>query len=369
MANPNHGRGGSGGGIFASNLVLTNSTVENNGAGDSVNGGAGGSGGGLSIGGPSTLTNDTLADNAAGSGSTNGTGGAIKVIGSSPVSLANTILASNSVGGNCAGPIIDAGHNLSFDGAGCPAGFATGDPSLGPLQDNGGPTLTMAILLSSAALDQVPPAAGCPATDQRGNARPQGSACDIGAFELAVVARYGLSVSKAGTGSGTVTSSPAGIDCGPSCNAQFDSGTSITLTATPASGSSFAGWSGGGCSGSASCTFVIGADTTVTASFKAKPPPVQNPPNTKISKAKIDSGAGTASFTFKATGGSKAKAATSGFRCALVKKHGKANARFKLCSSPKRYKDLKKGKYTFEVRAFDGAGKDPSPATRKFKIK
>ena len=173
-------------------------------------------------------------------------------------------------------------------------------------------------------------------------------------------ARYGLSVSKSGTGSGTVASSPAGIDCGPSCNAQYDSGTSITLSATPASDSTFAGWSGG-CSGTSTCTFVIGADTTVTASFKAKPP------NTKISKAKIDSGAGTASFTFKATGGSKAKAATSGFRCALVKKHKRA--RFKPCSSPKRYKHLKKGRYTFEVRAFDPAGKDPSPATRKFKIK
>ena len=56
------------------------------------------------------------------------------------------------------------------------------------LQDNGGPTKTLALRAGSPALDKVPPGgAGCTATDQRGIARPQGPACDIGAFELAVV--------------------------------------------------------------------------------------------------------------------------------------------------------------------------------------
>jgi len=67
-----------------------------------------------------------------------------------------------------------------------------------------------------------------------------------------------ITVSKAGTGSGTVTSSPSGINCGGTCTASFTGvGSAITLTATPAAGSTFAGWSGGGtpaCSGTGTCT-------------------------------------------------------------------------------------------------------------------
>ena len=76
-----------------------------------------------------------------------------------------------------------------------------------------------------------------------------------------------LTVSKAGAGSGTVTSSPAGISCGTTCAATFASGTVVTLTATPATGSTFAGWSGGGCSGTGSCAVTLTATTTVTATF------------------------------------------------------------------------------------------------------
>lgn len=80
-----------------------------------------------------------------------------------------------------------------------------------------------------------------------------------------------LTVTKAGTGSGSVTSSPAGIDCGSACAAAFVSGTAVTLTATPAAGSTFTGWSGGGCSGTGTCTVTLTADTTVTATFTLQP--------------------------------------------------------------------------------------------------
>jgi hypothetical protein len=76
-----------------------------------------------------------------------------------------------------------------------------------------------------------------------------------------------LSVSEQGDGKGTVTSSPAGIDCGATCAHIYPQGTSVTLTAAPAAGSIFAGWSGAGCSGTGTCVVAMSADTSVTASF------------------------------------------------------------------------------------------------------
>jgi hypothetical protein len=76
---------------------------------------------------------------------------------------------------------------------------------------------------------------------------------------------FTLTVSKSGTGSGTVTAT--GINCGSDCTETVSSGTSVTLSASPISGSTFAGWSGGGCSGSGSCTVSVSAHTTVTATF------------------------------------------------------------------------------------------------------
>ena len=81
------------------------------------------------------------------------------------------------------------------------------------------------------------------------------------------VVGYTLTVIKSGTGNGTVTSSPAGINCGSDCSESYDQGTSVTLTATAASGSTFTGWSGGGCSGTGTCTVTMNAAMSVTATF------------------------------------------------------------------------------------------------------
>jgi murein peptide amidase A len=78
---------------------------------------------------------------------------------------------------------------------------------------------------------------------------------------------YTLSVTSAGSGSGTVTSSPAGIDCGLTCSFDFAAGTLVTLTATVVSGSTFAGWSGAGCSGTGTCQVTMSASESVTAAF------------------------------------------------------------------------------------------------------
>ena len=82
---------------------------------------------------------------------------------------------------------------------------------------------------------------------------------------------YELSVEKAGGGVGTVTS-PAGIDCGVACSGSYAAGTVVTLTATPATGSSFAGW-GGGCSGTGNCTLTMSAARSVSAEFAPDPAP------------------------------------------------------------------------------------------------
>jgi hypothetical protein len=81
------------------------------------------------------------------------------------------------------------------------------------------------------------------------------------------VSSFVLSVGRAGTGTGTVSSSPAGISCGASCSSSLTSGTVVTLTASPAAGSTFAGWSGAGCAGTGACSVTMNAAQSVTATF------------------------------------------------------------------------------------------------------
>ena len=78
-----------------------------------------------------------------------------------------------------------------------------------------------------------------------------------------------LGVGKTGTGVGTVTSLPAGIDCGTACSAFFDLNASVTLTALPAAGSIFSGWDDPACPGIDPCTLTMDADKSVKAAFTA----------------------------------------------------------------------------------------------------
>ncbi|HET9125488.1 MAG TPA: choice-of-anchor Q domain-containing protein [Solirubrobacteraceae bacterium] len=221
------GAGAFGGGVFsaARRLTILNSTLYGNvagaggGAGLSTgagasdagaggSGGSGGSGGGIAVvAGPSRVQNATVADNAVGVGGASGPGGipgAITSTAGAPgrggglfvasarpfddLQLQNTIIASNR-GMNCAGAtgsaIANGAHDLSYGDRTCPGRHA--NPGLGPLQDDGGFTATMAIGPRSPATNAVPArGSGCPSTDERGVRRPQGGACDIGAYEFAV---------------------------------------------------------------------------------------------------------------------------------------------------------------------------------------
>jgi hypothetical protein len=83
-------------------------------------------------------------------------------------------------------------------------------------------------------------------------------------FTVAALPSYGLTVTPVGTG--TVTSTPSGISCGTDCSESYVSGTPVTLTATPATGAGFTGWSGA-CTGTGSCVVTVDAAKSVTATF------------------------------------------------------------------------------------------------------
>jgi len=156
------------------------------------------SGGGLSNQGNLVVNNGTVSGNVAASQG----GGVLSTPGRGRSWFSNSILAGNTLGGSeaegpdCWGPLESQGYNLIQNTLDCAiGGDSTGniiglDPLLVPLQDNGGPTLTHAVLPGSPAVDAGNPS-GCTdhlgnplATDQRGVPRPQGPACDIGAYEF-----------------------------------------------------------------------------------------------------------------------------------------------------------------------------------------
>jgi hypothetical protein len=98
------------------------------------------------------------------------------------IQISNSIIADN-IPGNCSYPATSpiSGPNLDSDGT-CTGFTITDNPQLGPLANNGGPTQTHSIAASSPAKNAA--AGSCPAADQRGEPRPHGSACDLGAYEF-----------------------------------------------------------------------------------------------------------------------------------------------------------------------------------------
>ncbi|MFZ0814235.1 MAG: hypothetical protein WAM78_01880, partial [Candidatus Sulfotelmatobacter sp.] len=75
-----------------------------------------------------------------------------------------------------------------------------------------------------------------------------------------------MAVTMAGTGTGTITSSPAGINCPTTCSASFPQNTKVTLSETPGANSAFTSWSGA-CTGAANCSVTVTAAESVTATF------------------------------------------------------------------------------------------------------
>jgi hypothetical protein len=188
--------GGNGAGIYDNGFALTmnGSTVSGN---STASGDAGGI---YSFGVGESITNSTISENRAASGGglysfgvtvtllnptiASNTGGGIANFGLT-VSLTNTIVANNGINCSGTGAITNAGTNLQFLGTTCGVAITSTDPLLLALASNGGPTQTHALTVGSPAINAG--YTGCPptpATDQRGVTRPQGAACDIGAFEF-----------------------------------------------------------------------------------------------------------------------------------------------------------------------------------------
>jgi hypothetical protein len=101
-------------------------------------------------------------------------------------------------------------------------------------------------------------------------------------FNTATVTSYALTVSKAGSGTGPVTSSPSGIACGSTCSMSLPAGTTATLTATANTGSLFAGWSGDCTGGVNTCVVSMTANRNVTAAFVPTLPLAQALDNTGL---------------------------------------------------------------------------------------
>jgi CSLREA domain-containing protein len=164
-----------GGGIYTTgSLTVVNTTL----SGNSASGG-----GGVSSQGTTTITYATITANQAGGDS----GGGVQKSGGTTTITASIVYGNvGKSGPDCIGSPDFVGVNVLGSRNGCKPGGATpqtNDPQLGQLTDNGGPTPTHALAATSPAVDRIAPCLAGVATDQRGQRRPGGTACDVGAFE------------------------------------------------------------------------------------------------------------------------------------------------------------------------------------------
>ncbi len=180
-----------GGGLHTDgNMTIVNSTIYNNSA---LSNGGFSRGGGIHNQGPLAIINSTISGNSAedtGSGIYQEEDGFFNA----SLTISNSIVADQTTGDDCGGnPITSGGHNLE---SGTSCGFTSsgdiqsGYANLGSLQNNGGPTETLAPIYDSDAIDAadntICAASLVNGVDQRGIARPQGTTCDIGAYEFEV---------------------------------------------------------------------------------------------------------------------------------------------------------------------------------------
>jgi predicted outer membrane repeat protein len=188
---------GEGGGLFIYSHPLNRTTIQES---LFVSNTAASLGGAIRANSPIVVENSTLSANAAPSGSAlvnasasastvvsfttitaTGSASSMLLTSGGPLTLHNSIARGTSPVCDGSGVWTLSGRNILEDTSCGTTNVTTADPLLGPLADNGGRTFTHALVGDSPARDAATGA--CPATDQRGVLRPQGSACDIGAYE------------------------------------------------------------------------------------------------------------------------------------------------------------------------------------------
>ncbi len=179
-------------------VTVTNSTLDSNLAHGYGGGIANADGATVNLANATVTRNRANADNDPNTDAGGAERGGGLQNGVSLINLTNSLIALNTVGTGGLNPdcnssvgLTSGGGNVLSNATGC-AGYPAGvgdtvapSPLLGMLAANGGPTRTVALLAGSPAIDH---ASGCPGTDQRGVSRPQGPACDSGAFEVEVAA-------------------------------------------------------------------------------------------------------------------------------------------------------------------------------------
>lgn len=234
--------------------------------------GSGGGGGGGSL-----RTADGGTGDVGGGGG--GGGGAVFIASAASITVSGSLLARGGGGGN--------GVNGPAPGAGGGGGGGAGGSIF-----LAAPTVTLtssAIVSTAGGIGGVGGGVGGENGVSGGTGRVRVAANTLGtAAGASVVPAFGdsngaglaywseysdsLTVAVTGTGSGSVTSSPAGIDCPLDCSDDFDPGATVQLTAAPAAGSVFSGWSGA-CSGfGTGCGILLGGDRSATATFATAPP-------------------------------------------------------------------------------------------------
>lgn len=166
---------------------------------------------------------------------------------------------------------VTAGFTLSYTLGLSKAGAGSGAVNSSPTGIDCGATCSASYLSGTSVTLTAVPVAGSTFSGWSGGVCTGSGPCTVTmsqarAETASFALGYLLSASKTGAGSGTLASSPAGIDCGATCSAIYDGGTSVTLTATPATGSFFTGWTGA-CTGTATCTVSMSQARSVTASF------------------------------------------------------------------------------------------------------
>ncbi len=222
------------------------------------------------------------ADNNSAS-STCGAGMSETVVGAASPSVSVSAPSSGTAGSAISASAVTAGLSGGFSPSGTITFKVFGPQASGPTDCSGGTTVGTASVSGNGTYG---PSAGFTPSSAGDywwyasyggdtNNNPASSTCGAGMSETVVAAAAAspsLSVSPAGSGSGAITSSPAGISCPGSCQHGYAQGTVVTLTATPASGSTFAGWSGAGCSGTDACQVTMSSAQSVTATFTVVAP-------------------------------------------------------------------------------------------------